>query len=189
MAGWFSEIWNSSQALDTVFTVTQWAMAIFGFLTAVAIVISIIASNRANSLKDETWLGERETLQTQIQQLTPRRLTPEQKVKILLALPRQPYSIRITCTMGDGESFDYASDLMEVLKEAGWTVEDNGLSQALFTGKPPPLWITVSSADEVPPAANALANAFKAAGIAVIGQIDKGLNPTQVGLFVGHKPN
>jgi hypothetical protein len=116
-----------------------------------------------------------------------RRLSPAQRVKILLALPDEPYNIKISCIMGDGEAFDYASDFVDVFKEAGWTVD--GLNQAVSTGKSLPLWISVASADEVPPAVDALAVALEAAEIPSDVKIDKSLQPAQVGLTIGHRPN
>jgi hypothetical protein len=98
-------MWDSIQTLSMLQSVGAWSLAILIGLSFILTVGAIIVGNRLEALKEQA--------------KAPRRSSSAQKVKILMALPKDPHNVTITCTMGDGESFDYASDFIDVMKEAG----------------------------------------------------------------------
>jgi len=113
--------------------------------------------------------------QATITTAVPRRLSSEQKEKLILLLsPYKDIPFDGIYTLGqDGEAGTYAQDFFQVFKAAGWNV---GVMVGLDFGMtiddpnnpiPSGVWIVVSrgEAKSPPEGANIIANAFRSVGI------------------------
>lgn len=116
-----------------------------------------------------------------------RKLTPEQRAKLLSLLhsmPRPP--IKILSMMGDTESMNFASELASVFRSAGWSV--TGPNQAMLAGNPKGLLIVVHSQDKAPAGAGDLQAALENTGFKAEGEANSGYPENSLALIVGHKP-
>ena len=164
---------NSMDDLITASAVIRWSLIGSAVITLVLTITLMLVSSRLEGLRR--------------QQALPRRLTPEQKLKLLNALPRKPHKVRVYCMLGDAESCTYAADFIEVLKQANWEVD--GPNQVVFSEPIPALWISIADKANVPPSADALGHALEHTEIQFIGRIDERLGLGILGLTVGHKSN
>jgi hypothetical protein len=62
----------------------------------------------------------------------PRDLTPKLMRQLLEALPDKEGDVTVTCILGDGEAFRFATSIKDYLVGQGYTV--NGVNQAVFSG-------------------------------------------------------
>lgn len=123
--------------------------------------------------------------------VTPRRLTPEQVENLAKSLSGEPKGVvSIMCVMGDGEGNAFATQIVTVLKSAGWTMTGGGVTQAAFGGGDPTgFGIIVRSAITAPPYAGRLQRAFFSVGIPLAGAEIPSLAEGTVQIVVGHKPS
>jgi hypothetical protein len=117
-----------------------------------------------------------------------RKLTPEQRVRLIFALRDVPLKgpVNVMAVEGDSESIGFAEELAQTLEAAGWKVETIGRS--LFTILPRGLFVIVHSAETAPKHAATLQYAFTNAGEPLPGQVYVGLRPGTVELLVGAHP-
>jgi glycine/D-amino acid oxidase-like deaminating enzyme len=216
MREWLWSLWNTPEGLARVFYGTQWAMAIFGILTAAAIVLSIVVSrkrdvllataqeqiaiqqkaqeDKANRERDEQiaeanrQAREAREAQNRAEQLAaPRSLTPIEKTRISSYLAKESKgAIIIKANITVADARAYADEIAGLLRSAGWTVREDN---AIITGPDiRGVWITVKDAQAAPIAALVLQRAFAAGGITVRAEYDPTMpNPTEVWLSVGSK--
>ena len=116
-------------------------------------------------------------------------------VRVLRNSPK-PSSINIMTASGDAEAFQYATQLLNILRTAGWNAL--GPVQGRYLCPPPsakcrPLTgiaLEIADANRVPPGANELAGALKSAGILAVGMtVHLNVNDSPIQLIVGSKPS
>lgn len=133
--------------------------------------------------------AERALLQVQ-ERIKPRRFSAEQEQRLIAALKASPQKgmIDITCVLGDGEAFAFASQIDGILKAAGWPT--SGVSQGVFTpNNPVGFGLIVHSTDTAPAYAGFLQSAFRQAGIGELSaQVGESITAGKVQLLVGNKP-
>lgn len=199
MWSWWSLL--SIDVLSKVNTYAQYAIVVFGILTAVATLISVLSADRISALKDaELTLIKNEqsasdkalrSAQAALKDLrdsqAPRVITAAQRERFMKSLQDvSKGDIGITTVVGDNESMQLAVQLEGMLKEAGFTT--TGVSQAIFTPSPVGLFLKVRSADSVPVYAAPLQYTLDAIGLNAPGQVDPGMAAHIVTIVVGHKP-
>jgi hypothetical protein len=140
----------------------------------------------AEQQRERAARAERDLLELQ-QRVEPRRLTATQRTNLIDLLTKTPHKghVPVRSPIGDGEANNFASELYEVLKAAGWPNPDIARIGAAG-GTPNGLTILVRNAKSAPPYARALQDAFTQAGIALLGMEITDLS-TDVELFVGRK--
>jgi hypothetical protein len=138
----------------------------------------------------ETKLAQAEKALLELQErIKPRRFTTEQEKNLVAALKASPEKglIEITCVMGDGEGFAFASQIDRILKAADWPT--SGANQGVFSpNNPIGFFVEVRSADSAPKFAGALQHAFSVAGITLEGILRPGMAEGHVQIVVGNKP-
>jgi len=84
-----------------------------------------------NKQRERAANAELALLQLQ-EQIKPRTISPEQRTRLIATLKNAPNKlpVDVTCIIGDGEGFAFASQIDEILKSSGWTTM--GVSQAIF---------------------------------------------------------
>jgi hypothetical protein len=204
------KMWNTVEGLSRLFYASQWAMAVLGALTAIAIVFSIVVSVRKDSLVDEEEkrkeaahqgivAGQNQeisslktqltTAQSDLKDLTTQRsLSPEQQKTIVATLKKSAPQETMIIRVQDLETQTYAEQITEVLSRAGWRVDPTPFR--VITHAVPGIKILVRDLKNAPQGAVALQNAFKAAGIEVFGDV---ADPSQVSdgrfvIWIGPKP-
>lgn len=116
-----------------------------------------------------------------------RHLTAEQKDKLLEILRNNPKGkVGVTCHAIGGEPCNFAREIIDVLRSAGWVVEFN--DHALIIGETQGLVIQIRSANSAPVRAVVLQQSLKTIGFAAVGQLDNSLNEDDVKLLVGTRP-
>ena len=191
--------WNSLslETLGSLNTYAQWAMAVFGFLTAVAMVASIMASARISSIKDaqlsalkQEQTATKEEVTAVREQQEPRALNTQQRAKVLEILRAEPKGTIsvLGAAMGDGEALTFATELRQLLQSAGWGVEAFAANWA-STWNPVGVILIVRTQEEAPAYAGTLQRAFRAADITAEEMLDAKIQVGSLRLIVGHKPN
>lgn len=194
--------WDSVEALRRFNTGANYAIAVFGVLTAVATIVSIRFSNRidelltvqeqslANRLEqtESTLESTRQELEETKQRQQPRALTADQRQQLVVALgTASPKGrVEVIAVLGDGEAHAFAMALLFALQEAGWPAD--GVSDAIYTDAPVAVAVVVQSANQPPPHAVPLQRALRAAGIEAHGRLEVSKPPGTVELLVGRKP-
>jgi hypothetical protein len=104
-------------------------------------------------------------LELQVKALSPRRLTEEQKAKIIQSLNGVSGTIQIAQDMGAPDAKAYTGDLALAFQAAGWAVS---LPAVLGPGNPPPtgVGLRVTNPAAMQPIELAAKRALDAAGIA-----------------------
>jgi hypothetical protein len=171
--------WSSVEALGRFNSWLQYAIAVFGILTAVAIVLSTVATNRIDTLRSER---ERQLTQ-RLKELQPRHLTLEQETDFVQALMTGPKGpVIVTFVLGDGEAENFAAQLKDLLARAGWPAT----GPEGFTGQGHGLAI-LGNAPTLPEYGATLKAALEAIGLPV--QLYRGpMEMWPVQLLVEHKP-
>jgi hypothetical protein len=118
-----------------------------------------------------------------------RTITPEHRKQFvdLLAVARKG-RVRISVMAGNKEAFDFATQVRDMVREAGYSTPDTMNSLQLFG---PPLLgmvIKVKSEPEQAPFAGDMQRAFSAIGIEALGDKDSSLDADIVLLQIGAKP-
>lgn len=108
--------------------------------------------------------AERALLELQ-QRTRPRSLTQSERQALLAALESATSKgpVEVSSPTGDGEARNYARQLMEVLKEAGWPLANEEIFAELVTGVGTHVVVRNSAAP--PASAAALRNSLSSAGI------------------------
>lgn len=124
----------------------------------------------------------------ELQKHAPRRLTTEQRQKLLSAIRHvsRPDGVFLISTIStDVEASEFASQIKSVLDEAGWRTR---LEQGIYD-RQPEYGTTVEIQDPAvnPPYAASLHRALLAAGIPAEFILNRNQNPGAVRLFVGHR--
>jgi len=117
-------------------------------------------------------------------QIATRTLSTEQQTKLVQFLKNSPVgTVDIWVTPGMTEAQDFASQISDVLKQAGWQTT---LTYTLgeFTAKTKGLVLEVPNTKD--PAANALAQGLSVVGLAPVGNSNP--KAAKMVLFVGAKP-
>ena len=152
-----------------------------------------LASNRYPGMETDAALGK---LYREIQEVrketallnertASRRLIGEQAQKVTTSLKKHSsQTVMLTSVMGDGEAFQFATDIKSVLEAGGWKVD--GVNQAVFSGPIKGVLIKVAI-DPPPEQALWLFEALKAGGLRSSGMLDKQLPPDRFELLVGSK--
>jgi len=120
----------------------------------------------------------------------PRTLSPGQRTRLIELLRASPKGeIEITCVMGDGEGYAFATELDGLLKAAGWNISGGGVTQAVYSGgNPKGAGIIVRNPQTAPHYAASLQKAFSDAGYPIAGAENPQLPEGKVVLLVGNKP-
>lgn len=140
---------------------------------------AILEKEAANAKRDLLELQER---------LKDRHLTAEQRSQLLEILRANPKgSIDVSCIAGSLEPCNFAGELVEVLKAAGWQVAFTRGFLSLG-GTPVGLIIEVKDAKKAPVRAEMLQKALKRVGFPAPGRLQSGINEQAVNLVVGVKP-
>jgi len=120
----------------------------------------------------------------------PRRLTATVSTRLHGLLQGQrAVPVNVTVPLGDGEARQFASDLLQVLKHAGWRVDPDAVTESMAQNAlPAGVHVVVSDWGNPPPGATVLVDAL--AAIAVVVNRDNGLRRRdEIRLFVGRKPD
>jgi hypothetical protein len=201
-------MWNTVEGLSKLFYASQWAMAVLGALTAVAIVFSIIVSVRKDHLvgEEERRLAEEhqrvldgqnkeigglktdlDEAQQKLRALSEqRKLSVEQRANLIAILRKSPPQETMIIRVGDFETQTFAEEIAGALREGGWTVLPTPFR--IIERAVPGLMILVEDRKAAPIGAGILQNAFKAAGIEVPGDSTKDVEKGKFVLWVGPKP-
>lgn len=121
-------------------------------------------------------------------QQAPRRITAEQRERLIRALSGQKSArVTVACPVGDGEALRFARDVVDVLKAAGWDVADP--QQLLFMpGNPIGFGVVVKDSAHPPIGAELLLRTLSEAGLSVGPGVKSEMNPEIIMLVVGNKP-
>jgi hypothetical protein len=118
-----------------------------------------------------------------------RAIIPEQRKQFANFLaPARKGRVRITVTAGNNEAFDFATQVRDMVREAGYTTPDLMDSFQLFGPPPIGIVIRVKSETEQAPFAGDMQRAFNAIGIDAPGDKDASLDADTVLLQIGTKP-
>jgi hypothetical protein len=105
----------------------------------------------------------------------PRTINAEQRAAILhnlkVFMPEPKGKLYVVPSRFDPEAIQYAAQISEILKAAGFTVlEDSGPATTILGYDAPGAWLWMNDAPTAPPHAVAIQKAFWAAGIYLDGQ-------------------
>jgi len=144
----------------------------------------------AEQRRTEAQLVLEKTLQEVRSRQMPRTLTPDQRTQLVKVLRSAPKGeIEISCVLGDGEGHAFATEIDGLLKAAGWTVSEGGVSQAVYSGgNPRGVSIIVRDAATAPAYAIAIQQAFAMIGFSFSGLVYPDYPEGKVKLLVGNKP-
>jgi hypothetical protein len=182
-------MWDTAEGLARLFYGSQWAMALLGALTALAIVFSIVVSVRRDQIvaRDEaakaastqstidgqsskisSLTGELSTAKKKLEDLTSQRtLTPDQKSKVIAYLKKSPPQEATIVRVEDLETQTYAEEITKVLTDGGWKMKPPMFR--IITHAEPGLMIMVRDIHDCPLGATLFQKAFLEAGITVYG--------------------
>lgn len=188
MVEWWRSLWTSPEVLSRIFYGAKWATVVLGLLAATAIAISIIVSYRRDRLLaeeqariaaiSEKRLAQQESKISEIQtKQAPRMISAEQRQTIISALGGYGGQPILILELEDHEAKQYARQIADTLRAAGWTVRIRGMGVILH----PVHGVVCILPDTGQPseAAHALITAFHGNGIGLSvsrrGDIAKGL--------------
>lgn len=154
-----------------------------------ALASAAATNERANALeleagkqKERAAVAEKELLELE-ERMKPRNLTSEQASQLISILKSTPKGkVNVSSVLGNSEASNYASQILRILTESGWTVS-SGIGLSTITGEG--LFIITPNQND----ANAvnLQNIFASVGITIKKQIDKSFPLDVVTFFVGDK--
>ena len=148
-----------------------------------------LRSGVANLEKDAA-TAKRQYLEL-LERVSPRTFTPEQRAKLVDALKRFPKgSADIQCLNGNAESCEFAHEISDLLKEAGWEITSfhDTLTFNAAGRTPKGVFLTIKDSKNPPLFANALLQGLNILGFAVYGEENKNIDSEKVAIFVGTKP-
>jgi hypothetical protein len=137
-------MWNTVDGLTKLFYASQWAMAVFGGLTTLAIIVSIVVSVRKDTVIAQEQLRDaavhKQVVGQQNEQISvlkdqlgmaqdnlkelsgQRSFTREQESKMIETLRSVPFQQIEIVRVDDMETQMFAEQIEWVLHEARWTV-------------------------------------------------------------------
>ncbi|WP_341895429.1 hypothetical protein [Ferrovibrio terrae] len=165
--------------LITIHSFLSWSAQIFAVLTALAAVGAYYTGNIISEKKD-----------TEIAALKPRTLSDTQRATLENILRSRVGTVGFMSRLMDGEGIDYANQLAEVFRQAGWNVVSiAGNHLADLPGR-----VTTAILDDATmlPIAEMVCQAFNEAGIICGGEIRQGqlpgpLAPQTLYIVIGRK--
>ena len=117
----------------------------------------------------------------------PRRVGAEARAKVVSMLrASEVCSIEVLAVKGDAESVTFATELADVVKEAGWTT--GAVQETNFKDEPAGLFLVVHSAETAPRCAGHMQQALDAAGFPAQGEAHKDRRVGSLTLVVGRRP-
>jgi hypothetical protein len=201
MQNWWHSLWDTPEGLARFFYGTQWAIAIFGILTAVAIVLSIVISRRRDDFQGQQ-ISEAQQESTRIRdalnqsnqklselekKTAPRILTEDQREKLNAFLATQKgYPVTLSANLGDQEGIKYAQQIKGILEKNGWKVD--GPDEVVFDPPQVGTEIVITDERQTPIAALIVLRGFEKAGISVRGGANTQVPIGTVDIRVGSKP-
>ncbi len=119
----------------------------------------------------------------------PRRIVEQQKTIMLsLIRPAEGETIDVIYSIADTEAAQFAADLIAILKEAGYSVEDTSAVHVVMGGGAPDTGLSVTvNASPTPRSLNSLHQAFTAAGIEANWFGVDMPSPNKIHVFVGRR--
>lgn len=120
-----------------------------------------------------------------LERFSPRALSEEQKQKFVAFMSDKTKGKVEIRLQNDPESYAFAQEIEQMLKESGC---ETNLEIILIPGSFRGLRFSVKSESEPPSHAGVLQHAFKEIGYFIEAQVDGKLEPDQLFLFVGYKP-
>lgn len=180
--------WNSLESVNTVKGWLDLTVLITGLVTAAGAVLIWVVGNRVSTLQGEKDAELRTRMEAAEGRIRPRRLTAEQRDKFLAILAANPKgSVLMGSVLGDDESFNFATELEELLAKSGWKIVNH--SRGVF-GPPLPVGIEIRVYSEasVPPEAYVLLKALPEIGLKATPTKDEGIKEMTVKLLIGSKP-
>jgi hypothetical protein len=176
--------WDSPEAVTKINIVLQWAAAI---LAVVLSSLIITTTNRANSLQaKEAARKEAEynkRLEAAEKNSLPRRLTPEQREKLVAALARHKPNLTVFLSgSNEEETMRFASQIGGAVRSAGWDIREGSFAQIV----PPAYGVAVRGIPADHPDFIALVAALKEIGIE---PKTYGSAGTHFELFIGQRPS
>ena len=124
------------------------------------------------------------------ERINPRRISDKEKNRawsILITNPKG--SVNVSCLNTDKESCDFATEIAELLKSAGWSVTGPSGVLSFSAAGGPPVGLTISVRENtLPPRATILKNALEKIGFSVLGEFRLETPKDEVHLLVGAKP-
>lgn len=144
----------------------------------------------AEQKRAEAQLTLEKTLEEVRRRQKPRTLSAEQRSKLIEILKaNQKGEVEITCVMGDGEGYAFATEIDGLLKTAGWTITGGGVTQAVYNGgNPKGAGIIIHSQETAPPYAAILQQAFNDVGYPIAGALDSSVPEGKIKFIIGNKP-
>ena len=117
----------------------------------------------------------------------PRVIDAGQRKKLAEALLAcKGGKLSIAALLGDAEAIQFAQQLDEAFKSAGW--QSSGVSQVVFSGAPVGLILRVQSRDSFHPCTPLVQRALASIGYEASGEVVAGTSVQAVDLVVGKKP-
>lgn len=154
-----------------------WATIVFTAAAALSGSIAFFLSEKASAVKDREMLvlrdkaakSEQELLKLQ-EKLKPRSVSPEQRARLVPALREidPKGTLAVAAVSGDWESSSLASQFIDALKEAGWTVTPINMLGVAGYG----MALIPKDPDNAPGYVSKVAAAFTSAGIPLVVQTD-----------------
>jgi hypothetical protein len=200
-------MWNSIEGLSRLFYGSQWAMAILGALTALAIVFSIIVSVRKDRLVDEKAVQDARDhevlIQTQNHQISTlneqlgeardnlqelnsqRTLSPEQKRIIVDLLRKSPRESITIIKTEDLETHAFAAEIEATLGQGNWLVVPPPFM--MIDHVEPGVMVMVHDRNRAPKGFAVLLNALAEAKVPVRGVSSRDVDEGQMILWIGPK--
>ncbi|PYR04361.1 MAG: hypothetical protein DMF99_32115 [Acidobacteria bacterium] len=153
--------------------------------------IEFARSIEVSKQQEKTANAERELLILK-EKIAPRHISDEQRKALIASLKESQDKglVRVFAQAGDSESFQYAVQIEEILKAAGWLVAPPSLP-GIF---PSPgdshvgLLLGVRDPSKPPPHGLALKKAFAGVGIEMLVEHNRRADDTGVELLVNNKP-
>jgi hypothetical protein len=182
-------VWILSWSADDVYFWAKWGLAgslILGVVLTIAVIVS-------GNIKEATLKRELATAQLETQKVKAlvswREITDENRTKFKAFVANAPKGhIEVGSLASDAEGANFARQISDMLKDAGYAVTDNFGSLMPFGQPPVGVSIELKSTENEPTWAAPLQNAFTAIGIDAGGRLNEALEESTVLVFVGCKP-
>lgn len=198
MPWWASCLPSSPERLATLDTMLRILAVVFAVLAVLAVLAAVcgllaamVATHRGNirSTHTERALGEARARVNELEErAAPRQPRPEQRRRLVgLLSPWKGTSVLVMAVHGNAERRDYALQLADALREAGWTVTSPEIP--LFGGGVVSrVAVLVNDEMRAPPGAAPLVEMLTRVGVAAHLLADRQVGPDALWLLVGDKP-
>lgn len=123
------------------------------------------------------------------ERIKDRHLTAEKRAELVALLAANPKGdIAVSCVGGHPEPCKFAAEIVDALKEAGWTVT-TFMQGVMYVGSSPAgLMVQVQKVEEASQRAVVLQRALERIGFPCLGQLLPSLKENAVNLIIGSKP-